>query len=368
MHTTPGTQSKERKTRKFSLSALIAALVLILAACSGPGGGTDPSATPTQQRVNGFGTNANHPHSLLAFPDKTLLLATHYGMYHSADDGSSWKEVAGGPNQLMNGYMTFSLTSSQFDPKRIYVLTQFAVNPSKDGLGLYTSSDQGLTWQTALKASDVTSDGNIYLAEAGNASTDQVYIYVPSKGPNGLLVSMDAGKHFTATGALPFGNLNTLLALPGAKDELLAGSDNGMARSTDGGKTWKKVNGVTSAVFSPIVTSGPGKPIYVSGDAGVYASTDGGKSFTLVNSQAAYGSLTVSPQDPQILYAKTARDIYQSSDGGHTWQALPQTKGNLFELVADPNNASQVYLSKSYPTELYHFNGAGKAWQSLTPQ
>ncbi|MBO0782394.1 MAG: hypothetical protein J2P37_26560 [Ktedonobacteraceae bacterium] len=358
---------KARKGRPV-LFTLIGTLLLVLAACSPGSNDPNVNATPTQPAVNGFGTNANHPHSLLIFPDKTVLLATHYGLFRSADDGSSWKEVAAGSGQLMEGLMTDSLTSSPLNPKRVYVLTYPTLNPRPQGLGLYRSDDQGQTWKLAINASDLSSDSTIYHAWAGNETADQVYVYVSSKGAQGLLVSMDGGQHFSATGTLPFGRITTLLALPGTKHDLLIGSNEGMARSSDGGKTWQKVSGVNGAVYSPIVTTGAGKPIYVTGDAGVYASSDNGKSFTLVTSQAAFGSLTVSPLNPQMLYAKTARETYQSSDGGRTWKTLPQVKGNLFELVADPNNAGQVYLSMSYPTELYRLDGSGKTWQSLTPK
>jgi photosystem II stability/assembly factor-like uncharacterized protein len=339
-------------------------LTMLLAACSSPLSWLGGDATPTPEAANGFGTSANHPHSLLAYPDKTLLLATHYGLFYSSDNGGQWKKVAAGAGQLMEGLMTDSLTTSPLNSKRVYVLTYPAVSSPKGTLGIYRSDDQGQTWQMTIKSSEIASDNVIYKAWAGNESPDQLYVYVPSKAERGLLVSLDGGLHFSETGTLPFARLTTLLVLPGTKNTLLAGSNDGMAYSKDGGKTWEKVSGVNGAVYAPIVTAGPEKPIYVSGDAGVYASGDGGKTFTLVNSQAAYGSLTVSPQDPQVLYGKTARTIYQSSDGGKTWKALPTINGTLFELVADPNNAAQVYLSMSYPTELYHFN---QRWQSFTP-
>src|SRR5947207_13627113 len=73
------------------------ALMLFLAGCGGTSSNatvTTATATPAHERVNGFGTTLNHPHSLLALPDNVLLLATHYGLFRSADAGSSWTEVA----------------------------------------------------------------------------------------------------------------------------------------------------------------------------------------------------------------------------------------------------------------------------------
>jgi photosystem II stability/assembly factor-like uncharacterized protein len=265
--------------------------------------------------------------------------------------------------------MTYSLTSSSLNPQRVYVLTDPAVSGAPGTLGLYSSQDQGKTWKMAISKASLTSDNRVFLAAAGNDTPDEVYVYLQTLGALGLKVSMDAGEHFTATGTLPFGSLSSLLALPGAPGQLLAGDfSDGMARSTDGGLHWEKIAGITGGVYS-IVTAGANKPIYVSGDAGVYASENGGKSFQLVYSKTSFGSsLTVSPVEPQVLYGETATTVYHSSDGGHTWSQLPQIKGNLFNLAADPSNAAQVYLSLSYPTALYRFNQSSSSWSSLTPK
>ncbi|MBE3558009.1 MAG: exo-alpha-sialidase [Ktedonobacteraceae bacterium] len=351
--------------------ALLSIVLLLLAACDSSGAptpGSNANPTPPGQRVNGFGTTANHPHDMLIFPNKTMILATHYGLFRSADNGATWSMVAAGPGQLMDGLMTDSLSSSPLNPQRLYVLTYPALPGARGTLGLYRSDDQGQTWKMAIAASQLTADQNIFLETAGNGSPDEVYVYVSSLGAQGLLVSKDGGEHFSKTSPLPFGRLTSLLVLPGKPHHLLAGSTDGMARSTDGGQHWEKVQGVTGAVFGHIVTAGPGKPLYVAGDAGIYASTDEGKSFTVVNTQAAYGSLTVSPKDPQTIYGRTAQGVFRSTDGGKTWSTLPKIKGNLYNLVADPENAPQVYLTMQYPTELYRFDSASNTWLSLTPK
>src|SRR5437763_16483773 len=81
----------------------IAIVLLLVSACSTNNTTTQPTATPTQAPVNGFGSAANHVHSLLAFPNHVLVLATHYGIFRSEDSGTTWKEVAAGPKQLMQG-------------------------------------------------------------------------------------------------------------------------------------------------------------------------------------------------------------------------------------------------------------------------
>jgi hypothetical protein len=363
--------TKEKCSTRYSrliVGSMFVALVLLLAACGGAVSSNTTSATPTPIRVNGFGTAANHPHAFVAFSNHILVLATHSGTFWSGNDGARWTEVAGGSGQLMDGLMAYSLTSSPLNAQRLYELTQPALSDHKGILGLYTSADQGRSWKLAIAEQRLGSNENVYLAEAGNDTPDEVYVYLPALGAAGLKVSKDAGESFQATGALPFGNVTALLALPGEPGHLLAASSDGMARSTDSGMHWKVIQSISGGIFGGIVSAGPGKPIYASGDAGVYASSDGGKTFKLVNEGVAYGSLTVSTTNPQMLYGRTGTGVYRSTDGGTSWQVLPYVAGNLFGLAADPHQASQIYLTLSYPTEVYHFDQASQKWTSLTPK
>jgi hypothetical protein len=371
----PHIHIKKRHTAYFSrffsgsMPGMLVLCLLLLAACGTTSNSNNiAAATPQEVRVNGFGTAANHPHAFLVFPNGVMVLATHYGTFWSNNNGSRWTEVAGGPGQIMDGLMSYSLTSSPLNPQRLYELTQPALSNHKGILGLYTSTDQGRSWKMTITEQSLVANEDVYLVEAGNETPDEVYVYLPALGADGLKVSKDAGEHFSATGTLPFGNMTALLALPGEPGQLLAASSSGMARSTDGGLHWQIIQSVSGGIFGGIVTAGPDQPIYASGDAGVYASTDGGKTFKLVNAGITYGSLTVSPINPQMLYGRTGTAVYYSANGGKTWQALPHIAGNLFGLVADPHNASQVYLSMSYPTEVYRFDQASRQWISLTPK
>jgi photosystem II stability/assembly factor-like uncharacterized protein len=339
----------------------------LLTACNMGSTTTSTQQTPTTNvvNVNGFGTAANHVHSLLALPKHVLVLATHYGLFRSEDGGASWTKVAAGNNQLMQGLMAYSLGYSFLNPQRMYVLTQVAVNPHTGTLGLYSSSDQGKTWKLAIATASITS-GSIYLEEPGNDTPDEVYIYLPDLGALGLRVSLDAGQHFSSTGTLPFGRILGLLAVPGAPGQLLAYSGDGMARSVDGGAHWQVIKSINGGV-EDMATAGPHSPIYASGDAGIYTSLDEGKTFTLVAPQINYASLTVSPEQSRYVYGKTGLAVYQSANGGRTWTALPHISGNLAVLAADPGNAHQVYLSLSYPTAVYHLQQNSAGWQSLTP-
>ncbi len=310
--------------KKLSLLLLVA-LVLVLTACSGGGGGPTANASPTVQAVNGFGTAQNHTHSMVILPDasQTIVLATHYGIFRSQDHGSIWQETAAGPHQLMQGLMTWWLSYNPLNPQRLYVLTLPALFPHAGIPGLYTSGDGGKTWSMSIAYTSLPS-GTVYLAQAGNSSPNEVYIYISSLGPKGLEVSEDNGAHFSQAGTLPFGSILGILPIPNQPGHMFVYGNEGTALTTDGGKHWQVIKSLQDSIFE-MTTPGANQPIYARG-GNVYVSHDGGQSFT-VASQSSYASL--------------------------------QT------LVADPSNPNQVYLALSYPTETYHF--VNNAWQSITP-
>lgn len=324
-----------------------------------------PAAAPTEVPVNGFGTAANHVHSLVALPNHVLLLATHYGIFRSSDSGATWQKVAAGPNQLMQGLMTNWLVVSPLNSQRLYVLTLPATIPHAGTLGLYTSADQGKTWKLAVAYASIMT-GSIFFDEAGNDTPDEVYIYLPNLGALGLRVSLDDGQHFSSTGTLPFGSILGLLAIPNKPGQIIAYGNSGIARSTDGGAHWQVIQGINGGIFE-MEMAGPNAPIYASGDNGIYVSQDGGKTFKLAN-QASYAGLAASTTQPQVVYGKTGLTIYRSTDGGHTWKVLPHISGNLSNLAVDPANPMQIYLALSYPTAVYMLKSDGTAWMSLTPK
>src|SRR5258708_9971377 len=135
----------------FARTMLVRLVALLIVACSDNPTGPQAAASPTA-RVNGFGVAANHVHSLLVFPSHVLILATHYGLFRSQDDGASWQEVAGGPHQLMDGVMTYALVASPLNPQRLYVLPLPAVIPYTGPVVLYTNADEGRTGKRSIPA------------------------------------------------------------------------------------------------------------------------------------------------------------------------------------------------------------------------
>ena len=342
----------------YTSVSLMLVLLFCLSACADTGAATTTNVQPLA--VNGFGTASNHGHALLAMPDSSLLLATHFGLYRSTNNGRSWS----GPDKTLGTMMASSLSSSPLNGHRIYVLAETTTSDQQGTVGLYVSNDEGESWQPGISATKT--GGKMYTVVAGNRSIDEAYAYVPTKGAQGLLVSEDGGKHFTSPGPIPFGRINGIQPIPDAPGQVLIYSSDGAARSIDGGKHWTIIKSFTSSVYS-IVTGGPKSPIYASSDVGIYASHDDGITFKQVYGQSR-SALTAVPDEPLWLYGKTGRLVYKSEDGGHSWQALPAIQGNLENLAPDPHNVANLYLSLSYPMEIYHYDENSASWTSLTPK
>lgn len=351
------------RSKRFS-RFLIILIAFFLVSCGLAGNETQPPGSETHA-VNGFGAADNHVHSFMALSPRVLLLATHYGLFRSQDEGANWEEVSGGKGQPMDGLMTYSLTSNVQKPQYLYVLAQPVVGQYTGTPGLYRSDDLGKTWK--LTKSHASFDNHsLFLVAAGNQTADQVYVYLADEGAQGLQVSNDGGLHFSQAGTLPFENISGLLAIPGMPDHLLAYGSEGIALSTDGGARWQKVKRIEGGMNS-VAASGPNNPIYASGDAGLYVSLSGGRDFQLVYTRYAFLQLATSPQEPQVVYGKIGVAYYRSSDAGRSWHALPPLSGNLGILTVDPVQASTVYLSLSYPAAIYDLAPGKTQWRSLTP-
>src|SRR5215468_925937 len=109
----PSNPFRARRRRLLPPALALVALLLVLVGC---GSSSDS-----------YGGDKNHIHDLLALSGapKTLLVASHIGLYRTADGGKTWSEVAGGAGQLMDGLMIYKLAQSPVAPRRVYALAGY---------------------------------------------------------------------------------------------------------------------------------------------------------------------------------------------------------------------------------------------------
>ena len=167
--------------------------------------------------------------------------------------------------------------------------------------------------------------------------------------------------------------IDNLLVHPGDADIVFAAywtpqGSGGLARTSDGGATWKLVSlPGDPSLRSIAVAPSRVRTMYVGGIGGVWRSDDGGDSWTNVNGEGLVAefveSLAVDPRDPDHVYAGTWRQVYRSHDGGATWHRVYQGMAidrDIFSLAIDPNDPDTVLAGTC--NFLYCSNNAGDTW------
>ncbi|MGH2515101.1 MAG: hypothetical protein ACRDHP_05540 [Ktedonobacterales bacterium] len=339
--------------------------IMLLALALGALAGCDSAGATS----NTYGGPQNHVHDILALAGvpHVVLLATHIGLYRSADGGGHWAEVAGGSGQAMDGLMLFKLAQSPVDSRRIYVLgVPRPDNPqaARAPTGVYTSTDAGQTWKLAAAAS-VFPTTSIFSIGTGSANAGQVYAILPSLGNHGVYVSNDAGKTWKALPTLPTTAPGGIIADPAHPGHVYMWSiSDGLFESADSGATWTPASGTQGGVY---FASLAGSLVYAVGDYGLYVSHDSGAHFLLVDSSATYSSVEASRSNPTQAYALTGTAVYVSSDAGVSWHAAALTSQHPGVISVDPQAADMVYVALSYPVGVEVTSNSGRTWRTVLP-
>lgn len=338
--------------------ALLVGLTCLLAGCGGDGG----AATADR-----YGGSLNHLHDMLALRGvaHTVLLASHIGLYRSANDGQSWQEVAGESGQAMDGLMLFKLAQSPVDAQRVYVLAIPRPDNPKAARampGVYTSDDAGRTWALAAALSAFPASG-VYSLGTGASGTGEVFVTIPSLGNVGVYASDDAGHHWQSLPPVPTGNPSGILGDPAQPQRLYLWSvSDGLFTSSDGGMTWSRAGGVSGGIFSVSVA---GDMVYASGGAGLYVSSDHGATFRLTGARDTFSAVAAGQSNPTHAYALTGAAVFMSSDGGVTWQSGGATSRHPGVLTVDPSDAGTAYVGFSYPIGVAITTSDGTSWRNV---
>lgn len=176
----------------------------------------------------------------------------------------------------------------------------------------------------------------------------------------------------------------------------------GVYKSTDAGKSWKKMGLDATQHISRIVVN-PKDPNHLlvgaqgalyskSKERGIYKSTDGGvtwKNVLYVNDQTGCVELSMDMNNPRIVYAAmwehgrrpwqvisggAGSGLYKSTDGGDTWErlsnGLPKEMGKM-SIAVCRSNSDKVYALIESDSEkeaggLFVSNNAGASWSRIT--
>ncbi|WNV74807.1 F510_1955 family glycosylhydrolase [Geodermatophilus sp. DSM 44513] len=276
-----------------TVAAGVTALTVALAGCTGAG--PAPDAAPAV--ATGSVLDLTHVHGAALDPgDGTLLLATHHGLLELGDGGP----VAVGP---VIDLMGFAVVGPD------HYLASGHPGPQVDlpqPVGLIESTDGGRTW-TPVSRQGRSDFHALTVSDAGVLGYD------------GSLVRSGDGR---AWEQLPIGaEPHTLAAAPDGTS-VLATTQEGLQRSTDGGASWTAVEG---APLLQVVTWAGGAAVGVDPAGTVWTSEDGASTW---RRGAALGSppqavaATAGPDGLRVVVV-TADGVVESGDGGRTTTAVP---------------------------------------------
>lgn len=260
-----------------------------------------------------------------------FVAAASGGVWKTINNGTTWTPVF----DKEGSYSIGAIVLDQKNPLTVWVGT--GENNSQRsvsyGNGVYRSDDGGKTWKNVgLKTSE-------HIGRIAIDPKDSNTVYVAAQGP---------------------------LWGPGG--------DRGLFKTTDNGKTWKKIlslsenTGVTDVVIDPqnpetlyaaayqrrrhmwtLINGGPESAIYKSTDAGV---TWNKLKAGLPTTDLGRIGLAISPADSNVIYATVeAADkkggIFRSNDRGGSWERRNEfdvTAMYYSRIVADPKNVDRVYV------------------------
>jgi photosystem II stability/assembly factor-like uncharacterized protein len=233
----------------------------------------------------------------------TLIAGTHYvGMYRSTDLGLSWnKSVAGFPagssilSLLVNGSSVFAGTRD----------------------GVYRTEDNGNNWVKLAGANDTTKYCDVWaMCELDGVIYASMQLYFDTA----IYKSTDNGANWIRCGGagLP-PNLSFIKGLVASGDNIVAGTDEGIYYSSNGGDNWFPTN-VLNLNIPSMAASGNFVYAAVPSGFGVYRSADNGVSWT-VALQSTVDYVEVAAIDNYAFAGSFFEGTRYSTNFGSTWFA-----------------------------------------------
>jgi len=278
----------------------------------------------TSGRVIGFAVDPNNS-------ARYFVASASGGVWKTINNGATWTPV-------FDKEGSYSIGAIALDPKNpLTVWVGTGENNSQRsvsyGNGVYRSDDGGKSWKNmGLKSSE-------HIGRIAIDPKDSNIVYVAAQGP---------------------------LWGPGG--------DRGLYKTTDNGKTWKKIlsisdnTGVTEIVIDQqnpetlyaaayqrrrhmwtLINGGPESAIYKSTDAGA---TWNKLKAGLPTTDLGRVGMAISPVDSNVIYAIVeAADkkggIFRSNDRGGSWERRNEfdvTAMYYARIVADPKNVDRIYV------------------------
>jgi photosystem II stability/assembly factor-like uncharacterized protein len=274
----------------MNLKAVVVSVALVLlAGCTG-------------EPEHGEVASLAHIHGLGIDPaDGTLYAASHHGLF-SVDGKGKPKQVAG----RTQDFMGFTVVG----PNHFLGSGHPGLGDDEQPphLGLIESTDAGNTW----KPLSLSGEADFHALEA---KRDHVYGFDSQTGR--IMVSDDT-KTWEDRAALP---LADIAVSPDSAEEILATTEQGVQRSTDGARNFSPIEGSPALFF--IDWADTDRLVGVAPDGVVHVSDDGGTSWTEGGSVSGQPQAILAHGESDV-YVATDQAIHRSTDGGSTFSVFQE--------------------------------------------
>jgi photosystem II stability/assembly factor-like uncharacterized protein len=297
-----------------------------------------------------FGPDGGSARSFAADPgDHTHLYlgAANGWIYQSHDGGRKWERLARVGNR--DDLVIDSIVVDPAAPKHLVVGSWVLA----DGGGVYSSVDGGATWSSQPQLI-----GQSVRALTVAPSDPKIFVAGTMEG---VFRSSDSGAHWeriSPTDNAEIHEIESLAIDPEDPNIIYAGTWHLPWKTTDGGKTWASIKqGIIedSDVFSIVVNPKQSNVVYLSACSGIYKSEDGGAKFTGgvgVNKTQGIPStarrtrvLMLDPNNLNTVFAGTTEGLYRTFDAGKYWIQTTRPDVIVNDVYVDPANSKHVLLA-----------------------
>jgi len=257
----------------------------------------------------------------------TIFLGTSAGVLVSSDGGSTWNESTTG---MITDSETLTVVQKPGDPNTIVAATSGTIAVSKDG---------GTTFSLPFTCDG--SDGwHLHAARLAGG--------VIVAGTWEDAVTSDATWSTFTHHAVAGGNdVRDVLPLDPAGEHLLASTAVGMYYSTDAGTTWQAENAGLTNLSSWSAIALPDGTLLAATDAGAFRAPGPTGPWTPSGLAAAPVSLFLAAQGHVLAAADNG--MFDSTDNGMTWQAMPGLEHAAPESLAlDPQRQRLLVGTTGY--------------------